>query len=90
MTRIEFIEFLKEFKNDFDQNKENWENVNLSDFLESMIAYTEDIQGFYDNMGIKINADNPTWENFSHILKGGVIYEEIIQHDVGRNANRNF
>ena len=58
MTRIEFIEFLKEFKTDFDQNKENWENVNLSDFLESMIAYTEDIQGFYDNMGIKINADN--------------------------------
>jgi hypothetical protein len=75
MTRIEFIEFLKEFKTDFDQNKENWENVNLSDFLESMIAYTEDIQGFYDNMGMKINADNPTWENFINILKGASIYE---------------
>ena len=40
-----------------------------------MIAYTEDIQSFYDNMEIKINADNPTWENFSHILKGASIYE---------------
>jgi hypothetical protein len=75
MTRIEFIEFLKEFKADFDQNKENWENVNLSDFLESMIAYTNDIQGFYDNMKMNIDSDNPTWENFSQILKGASIYE---------------
>lgn len=75
MTRIEFIEFLKEFKTDFDKNKEKWENNNLSDFLESMISYTEDIQGFYDNMGMNINADNATWENFSHILKGASIYE---------------
>ena len=75
MTRIEFIEFLKEFKTDFDQNEENWENINLSDFLESMISYTEDIQGFYDNMKMDINADKPTWENFSQILKGASVYE---------------
>ncbi|WP_452596709.1 DUF7660 family protein [Pontimicrobium sp. MEBiC01747] len=75
MTRIEFIEFLEEFKTDFEQNKENWENVSISDFLESMIAYTNDIQGFYDNMKMDINADNPTWENFSLILKGASIYE---------------
>ena len=75
MKRTEFIEFLKEFKTDFDQNKQNQENVNLSDFLESMIAYTEDIQGFNDNMEMNINADNPTWENFMHILKGASIYE---------------
>ena len=40
-----------------------------------MIAYTNDIQGFYDNMKMDINADNPTWENFSQILKGASIYE---------------
>ena len=75
MTRIEFIEFLKEFKTDFDQNKSSWENANLSDFLESMIAYTNDIQGYYDNMGMNVNANKPTWENFSQILKGASIYE---------------
>ena len=75
MTRTEFIEFLKEFKADFDQNKENWENANLSDFLESMIAYTNDIQGVYNNMEININADIPTWQNFTQILKGASIYE---------------
>ena len=43
MTRTEFISFLKEFKTDFDQNKDDWENKRLEDFLESMITYTEDI-----------------------------------------------
>lgn len=75
MTRTEFINFLKEFKTDFEQNKENWENKSLEDFLESMIAYTEDIQGYYDNMKLNIDADVPTWKNFKTILKGASIYE---------------
>ena len=33
MTRIEFIKFLEKFKNDFETNKSDWENVNLSDFF---------------------------------------------------------
>ena len=75
MTRQEFVSFLKEFKQDFDTNKDHWENNNLSDFLEAMIAYTKDIQGYYDNMKVNINADKPSWENFSNILKGARIYE---------------
>lgn len=75
MTRMEFIKFLEEFKRDFDSNKSEWENTSLSDFLESMIAYTEDIQGYYDNMKMNVDADKPTWENFMHILKGSSIYE---------------
>ncbi|WP_438426647.1 DUF7660 family protein [Aquimarina macrocephali] len=45
------------------------------DFLESMMSYTEDIQGFYDNMKMNIDANIPTWENFMHILKGASVYE---------------
>jgi hypothetical protein len=75
MTRQEFIKFLKEFKTDFDKNEANSEPKTLSDFLESMIAYTEDIQGFYDNLDMNINADEASWENFSHILKGASMYE---------------
>ncbi len=75
MNRIEFIKFLEEFKKDFDENKSSWENTNLSDFLESMIAYTEDIQGYYENMKMDVDADKPTWENFKNILMGASIYE---------------
>ena len=75
MTRTEFISFLKVFKSDLEQNKENWENRTLEDFLESMVAYTEDIQGYYDNMNLDIDANVPTWENFMTILKGASVYE---------------
>ncbi|MDC6367215.1 MULTISPECIES: hypothetical protein [Flavobacteriaceae] len=75
MTRIEFIEFLKEFREDLKENKSNWENKTLEDFLEAMEAYIEDVQGFYDNMKMDVDADKPTWENFKKILKGASIYE---------------
>jgi hypothetical protein len=75
MTRIEFIKFLGEFKTDLKENKSNWENKTLEDFLEAMEAYAEDIQGYYDNMKMDIDADKPTWENFKTILKGASVYE---------------
>ncbi|MGR3809686.1 DUF7660 family protein [Jiulongibacter sp. NS-SX5] len=75
MTRIQFIQFLEEFRNDLKKNKSNWENTTLEDFLEAMQAYTADVQGFYNNMNIKINADEPTWENFKTILKGAAVYD---------------
>lgn len=75
MSRIEFIEFLKEFRKDLRDNKSNWENRTLEDFLEAMEAYTEDAQGFYDIMKMDIDADKPTWEIFKTILKGASIYE---------------
>lgn len=73
MTRIEFIDFLKEFRKDLKENKSDWENKTLEDFIEAMEAYTEDIQGYYDNMNI--NADKPSWQNFKTILEGAKIYE---------------
>ncbi len=75
MTRIDFIDFLKDFRRDLKENQSNWENRSLEDFLEAMEAYSEDIQGFYDNQKMNVDADKPTWENFATILKGAKIYE---------------
>lgn len=75
MTRIEFIEFLKEFKKDLKLNSSNWENKTLEDFLEAMTAYTEDIQGYYDTMKLNIDSNKATWENFKTILQGAAVYE---------------
>jgi len=40
-----------------------------------MERYTEDIQGYYDNLKLNIDADKPTWENFKTIMQGASIYE---------------
>ena len=75
MTRKEFIKFIKKFRNDLKKNKSEFGNQTLENFLEAMERYTEDVQGYYDNMNLDINADEPSWENFMNILKGSSIYE---------------
>lgn len=75
MTREEFIANLQELKADFEQKKAEWANHTLEDYFDAMIAYAQEIQGFYDNMKMSVDADEPTWENFFNILKGAAVYE---------------
>ncbi|HYF02320.1 MAG TPA: hypothetical protein VEC36_03010 [Patescibacteria group bacterium] len=72
-----FIEFLELLHEDFKSNKASWENPDLESFLEAMIRYTEDIQGYYDNIKPQenIDAEIPTWSQFADILRGAIVYE---------------
>jgi len=73
--RQTFIKFLELLRSDFLDNPESWENKTLPDFLEALRTYTLDIQGYYDNMKLNINADKPDWVTFADIFKGAKIYE---------------
>lgn len=73
--RQTFIKFLDLLRRDFLDNTENWENKSLPDFLEALSACTEDIQGYYDNMKLNVNADKPEWSTFADIFKSATIYE---------------
>lgn len=73
--RQTFIMFLELLRKDFLDNPENWENKSLPDFLEALSAYANDIQGYYDNLKLDINADKPEWSTFADIFKGAKIYE---------------
>ena len=74
-NRDSFIKFLELLRNDLLINKESWENRNLEDFLEALAAYSEDIQGYYDNTEQNKSADEASWEVFADIFKGAIIYE---------------
>lgn len=73
--RQSFIELCKLLKLDLDNNNGTWENNTLGNFLRAVAAYTEDIQGFYDNFNHGINADIPSWRTFATILTGASVYE---------------
>jgi hypothetical protein len=74
-SRQTFIKFLDLLREDFENNSGNWESKTLSDFLEALSAYTEEIQGYYDNMQMNIDADKPDWSVFADIFRGAKIYE---------------
>jgi len=73
--RQTFIKFLDLLRQDFLNNPDSWENKTLPEFLEALSAYTEDIQGYYDNTKQSINANQANWQTFADIFKGAVIYE---------------
>ena len=75
MTRAEFSRYVRELRDDLIENPDEWENITLESYLEAMSAYTNDIQAVYKNFGVDVDAELPTWETFSKILKGASIYE---------------
>ncbi len=51
--KAEFERFLWLLLQDYKDNVESWENANLKDFIEAILAYTEDLEGYYKNNNIK-------------------------------------
>ncbi|OHD11635.1 MAG: hypothetical protein A2086_17125 [Spirochaetes bacterium GWD1_27_9] len=74
-TKNDFQKFMEEIIFDFKNNKSSWENNNLKLFLEATLEYYRDIDGFYNNMNIKIDSEIPTWQLFADIITGAKYYE---------------
>lgn len=75
VDRNSFVTFIDMLHKDLIENPDDWENVNLLDFLEAFSAYAESIQNYYDNMKIDIDADKPSWRTFADIFLGAKVYE---------------
>lgn len=67
----DFIKFLYHLK----ENHKDWENNTLASFLEALVAYIEDIEGYYANTNQKTSAKEPSWQMFADILQGATMYE---------------
>ncbi len=74
-NRNEFSKFLKLLHKDLVHNKEEWENCDLESFLEALVSYSEDIDGYYANMNIDVNPNIPSWRVFADMLCGAKVYE---------------
>lgn len=74
--RSSFVTFIDALLEDFHENPETWSHKTVPDFLSALSSYAEDIQGYYDNQRLKIDADQPSWRVFADILKAATLYEE--------------
>lgn len=74
-SKSDFVIFLQKLCNDYKTHGTDWENSDLGSFLDALIAYTEDVDGFYQNQGETIDLSNPGWKVFADILAGARIYE---------------
>jgi hypothetical protein len=69
-----FVDFVTLLRADFRENGTQWENRNLSDYLEAMQAWTADMDGYYINTGQPI-PDNVPWHIFADILRAARMYK---------------
>jgi hypothetical protein len=73
--RKSFVEFITLLHKDLLNNPAKWENKNLADFLDALGRYASDIEAYYYNNGINIDADKAQWQVFADIFKGATVYE---------------
>ena len=74
MNRNDFVTFLRQQVEDYQNNRGNWENQSVDAFLEAMASWIEDMDGYYINMNLPIPQD-VDWNTFSDIIIGGKVYE---------------
>ena len=70
-SRADFVRFICELQKHY----KKWENNDLPSFLEALSAYAADVDGYYMNMELDIDADLPSWRVFADIFKGATMYE---------------
>lgn len=73
-NRKEFICFINYLNEDFLNNKDEWSNINISDFLESLSAWVSDMDGFYENANLEV-PENLNWQFFADALHAVKYYE---------------
>jgi hypothetical protein len=73
-TREDLVGFLDAFHADFTVNRGSWENSDLASFLEAMAAWSQSMEGFYENTGEDIASVTP-WRMLADLLMAGRVYE---------------
>ncbi len=73
-SREEFTVFVRTLAEQFRRAPEQWENRDLSAYLEAMAAWVEDMDGYYQNRGEAV-PEQPTWKTLGQILLAAKVYE---------------
>ena len=72
--RESFIFFVSRLSVDWKENPEDWSNCTLGSYLGAMASWVEDMDGYYENLGLPI-PDNVNWRLFADFLMGARVYE---------------
>ncbi|WDZ75506.1 hypothetical protein PWG15_12865 [Ensifer adhaerens] len=73
-TRQEFCDFASALRLSLRDDSENWENVNLDDFLKALEAWVSDM-GDHERSQGKQEAVSLTWRDIARMFHSAAIYE---------------
>jgi len=73
-TREDLVAFVEALAADYGNNQATWTNTDLASFLAAMSAWSEDMEGFYENSGEDLASLSP-WRVLADILMAARVYE---------------
>lgn len=73
-SREDFLTFLSMLTTSLTEYPEHWPNKDLGLYLDAMNSWTSDMDGYYQNRGIKL-PQNIDWAVFARILMAAKTYE---------------
>lgn len=75
-TREDFVDFISDFVKSI-RNGQSIENNTVDSYLEAMASWVEDMDGYYENMGIasEMKLDAMNWRVLADIVVAATMYE---------------
>ncbi|MEH2922322.1 hypothetical protein ACFFL1_14895 [Samsonia erythrinae] len=73
-SKDDLVKLISALAKDFKENPDEWENKDLSSYLEAVASWIEDMDGYYENTNQPIPKDT-NWKVFADILMAAKVYE---------------
>ena len=73
-SKEDFMIFLTALRYDREQKSEEWENGEITSYLEGICSWVEDMEGYFQNMDINMPT-NIDWKFIATLFYVGKIYE---------------
>ncbi|WP_323637079.1 hypothetical protein [Pectobacterium polaris] len=73
-SKNDLVKLISALARDFKENPDEWENKDLSSYLEAVSSWIEDMDGYYENTNQPLPKDT-NWKIFADILVAAKIYE---------------
>lgn len=73
-SRADFVKFVEYLNQDHKQKSAEWENKTLAQFLGGLQGFTNDMDGYYQNMGEVVDVEHITWRLAAEMLLAATVY----------------
>lgn len=73
-SKEDFMKFLNELRVDREQKSDEWENDEITSYLEGICSWVDDMEGYFCNMHIEM-PKNIDWRFIATLFYVGKIYE---------------
>lgn len=74
-SKADFDAFVQLLLRNYREYPDEWENNTLELFLQGLAGFVENMEGYYSNVGVRVDLERPGWRVLADILLAARVYE---------------